>query len=804
MSTEGSRLKRAMRALVRTPAFTVLAVLVVGLGIAVLTTVFSVSDSVLLRPPSGVRAPEEIFAVSVDLVDGQSFNTFPNAAFERFRSSAAPHADVAAYSMVPLGATREEAAVQVWGMLASPNYFRVLGALPELGRFFTADADDRDVAVLSHAAWQREFGGDRRVIGRTLTLNGRPFVVIGVAPPAFTGLTRAVGPEVWIPLRAEPELRPGSTRLSDGRAAWLQVVLRTAPGTASGLLARRLTPVASDLAGEGMLAAGVGSVHLDRADQVTGALRVGLMGLFTILLLAGGCLLLAAVSNVASMLLARASARSRDTAVRLALGISRRRLLSEFFCEGLLLGVAGAVAGVLGAVAAIGVVNGLRAPIDLPLALDARIDLRALAFASLIALAVAATFVLVPARDAWRTDIMGVLRGGCPTASRESMRLRDRFVMIQTATSVLLLAVAGAFAGAAGKALRIDPGFVTRNVVLGSVNLDTRGFSPAAGAALAVRLLQELGETPGVEAAALASSLPFGASTSRTSAAIDGGAADQGASVEFASVSSGYFRAMGTPIVRGREFDGRERAGSPPAAIVNEALAARLWGGADAVGQRVRVGTKAYEVVGVARTSRYHALNERPVPFAYLALAQEPVPMLSMVVRMRGGPAGMLKQLPRIVHHVDPTIPTVDVMTLDRHVALHFLPQRVFAGAAGAFGVVGLVLAAFGIYGLMSTVVGSRTRELGIRMALGQAPGSIRRALLRDTLRLTGRGVVAGSVLACAVIYLARSALLGIGVGELGAVLGAGATLVLAALAGGHLPARRATRIDPRIALESD
>ncbi|MBV9773663.1 MAG: ABC transporter permease, partial [Gemmatimonadetes bacterium] len=630
MNDLGRDIRLACRALARTPGFLVVSVLVVGLGIAVVTTVFSLADSLLFRPVPGIRDPDAVRTVSAVFDDGTKVNTFSNPAYTRLRDASGVFDELAAYTTVAMSVERPGGAERVWGMVASPNYFRVLGTAPRLGRFFAAEPSDANAAVLSHALWRRRFAGDPAVVGRPLTLNGQSFTIIGVAPEEFTGTTRGFGPELWVPLAAQPILKPGTTLLSDPSTSWLQLVgrIRGSPGVEAA--SERLAQVVAHLPESGSVMGRTRRVTLTRADQLNGPLRIGALGLLSVLMLACGCLLLAAVSNVSGMLLARASLRSRDTAIRLALGISRRRLLRQFLLEGLALSLAGALVGMLLSSAAVRVLNRVEAPVDVPLALNLHLDGRVAGFALLIALFLAAAFVLVPTREARRTDVMNILRNGGQTASRESTRLRGRFVMVQTAATLLLLTITGVFSGSIRKGLGTDPGFQVKNVGVGTVSTEIRGLSAPAGQAFRERLLRQVRSLPEVEEASFTSALPLGSTSSRTMVSREGADGGGGPGVDFARVGAGYFRTLRIPLVRGREFQPSDRAGGARVAVVNQALGRLLWGGDDPIGQQLRTGDAVYRVVGVARTGKYHSLSEESQPFLYLPLDQEYAPEVSL------------------------------------------------------------------------------------------------------------------------------------------------------------------------------
>lgn len=796
--------RRALRVVTRAPGFVLVSALVIGLGIATMTTVFSIANTLFFRPLPQVRAPHEVMDVAAVTGDGATFSVFSHPTYLRLQSVRGVFNGLAAYGTVTMGLARDGFARQVWGVAISPNYFQVLGVRAELGRLLGAGEADPRAVVLSHRLWTREFGADRTIPGRRIQLNGQLFTVIGVAPPGFTGTMRGFGPELWIPISKDMGTGGEGRSLDDPSSAWLQVVGRLQSGTRLSVAAEKLTQAAVGGDSDPGLPQ-VRALTLRTAGQLNGTARTGIVGLSTILMLAAGGLLLTAVTNVSGMLLARSSVRSREIAIRLAVGATRPEIFRQFATEGLLLGASGMLAGILISGVLLHWLNRIRPPVDLPLSLDLRLDPVVLGFSCVVGVIVALVFVIIPTREAWRTDVMSVLRNGGQTAARRDTRLRVRFVTIQAVSTVTLLAVAGTFANAVRKGLGVELGLRPENVVVAGLGMDSRGLAADAGHSAQEQILARIRAQPGVTAAALTSSLPLGPAV--THAGVSNAAAEAGARnlpVGLSWVSDGYFRALGITMRRGREFDPADRAGSQLVAIVNETLAKRLWGREDAVGQSLRFDGKSYEVVGVARDGKYGSVAETPQPFVYLSIGQEYVSAITLVAKVERAPGAALSALPRLIQEVEPGIPVTNVMSFRSAIAVSLLPQRLTAFLTAVLGFVGLVLAGVGLYGTISYTVGTRTREIGIRMALGETGRSVLLSVMKDSLRIVGKGVVMGLVLAGIAMSLVERLAFGIGAGELLVLALSGGVMLASAAAASYVPALRATRVDPLLALRAE
>ena len=806
-------LRLALRRLRLSPGFTALAVVMLGLGIGATTTVFTLINTVFLRPPVAVAAPERLVAIYTSDYSGPRFGTSSYPDLEAFRAGTTGAAEIAGYTLAPLSVSTGAERFRTAGELVTRNYFRVLGVMPALGRLF-GGAEEPEAAVLSHALWQGRFGGSADVLGRTIRVAGRSFTVVGVAPPGFTGSTRGVGADVWLTLEASRLLQPGGDPLAGRGHRDLFLLGRLAPGTAMADVTARLAVVAgrlhdayrdnwTDVTGS----ARVVTVVPERDARLFPSIRGPVSAFLAVLMGVAMLVLLVCCANLANLLLARATARRREMAVRLALGGARARLVRQLLVEGLVLALLGGALGVASAGWGVALLGRLQPPVPVPLALDLRIDHRILLFALAATVLVTLASALAPALRATRLDAGAGLRtdASTPAGGGRRIGLRDALVVLQVAVSLVVLSAAGLFLASLRRATRIDPGFATTGVALMPVALEVQGYDEARARAFYGELLRRARALPGVEAASLAQVVPLGFGSLRRGLQVEGYTPAPGEEMEFGvnAVSDDYFRTMGVPLARGRAFEARDGAGAAPVAIVNETFARRFWPGGDAIGRRIVIGDVRREIVGVARDAKYVALGEEPRPYYYLPWAQAFEGDMVLQVRTAGDPRQLLPTLAALARGLDADLP-VEPITIDQHLGLALLPQRLGAIVLGAFGAIAAALAALGLYGVMAYLVTLRTAEIGIRMALGATGAQVRGLVVRRGMWLTGVGLATGLAGAVGAGRLVEAFLFDVR-GSDPVVLGtAVAGFGLVALAASWIPAARAARLDPVRALRSE
>lgn len=806
----------ALRLLRKSPLFTVTAALSLAIGIGANTAIFSVANALLVRPLPGLAAPDRL----VDLgrtTRGEGFDTVSYPYYRSVRERATTLAGIYAYHLEPtpmsLGGRAE--AERVYGTMVSGSYFPTLGTRPVVGRLLR-DEDDvtvggHPVAVISHELWERRFATDPGIVGQSVVLNGRPFTVVGVTPRGFQGTT-LLRSDVWVTLSMLSEAAPRMTprMLTERRIVWLVMGGRLANGVAVPQAQAEMTAIGAalereypdDYQGRGIVVA--------RSALVPG--RISMVAAFLGLLMGiVGLVLLIACVNVAGMMLARAAARRREIAVRLAIGAGRARLIRHLLTESLIVFAAGGVAGVILSRWLTSILLAVLPTLPVPIALDIPTDWRVMGFAIVLCLAAAVLSGLAPALQASKADLVPALKTEGLDAGPSRLRLRNAFVIGQITMSLLLVIVAGLFTRALQHAASIEPGFDQNQVDVVSLDLSIAGLNEDTGAPFVRGLLERVRALPGIASATAAVDLPLdGGRMGLGGLRLPGSSSTDRRDEIFADwnvIDLDYFKTMRIGLVRGRDFSEADTRTSPRVAIVNEALARRAWPGEDPIGRRLIVSnpdeTHEVTVAGVAADAKLISLGGTVEPFIYAPLAQQHMPRLSLLVKTASATSA-IPQVRALLREVNPNLPVSQALPLREVTAIGLVPQRIAVSVAGSLGIVGLVLAAIGIYGVTSYSVSHRTREIGIRVALGADQGRVLRLVLRQGLILTAIGVAIGLGLAALGSSLVESLLFG--VRGLDPVTFAGACLVFAlvTLTASFIPARRAARINPISALRAE
>ncbi|HVF43829.1 MAG TPA: ABC transporter permease, partial [Pyrinomonadaceae bacterium] len=706
------------------------------------------------------------------------------------------------------------------------NYFDVLGVGAAAGRTFVEDEGrtPSPVVVLSHDLWRTRFGSDPSIVGRRISLNGLGFNVVGVAPQSFTGTEAGLARSLWVPLSMEPVLNPRAADaqtgarqpelLRDRNSHWLAVLARLKDGVAREQAAAELEGIARRVAESNGGQVTEETLRRVRLLQMSGGMDPGdreeALPIAGLVMGVVGLVLLIACANIAGLLVARAAVRRRETAIRQALGATRTRLVRQWLTESVLLGVAGGALGLLLALWA----NDLMVSYagGTPIAsLDIRLDYRVLAFTLFVSVATGVVFGLAPALQASRLDIVTALKTEDTLArsgSRRS-RLRAAFVTAQVTLSVVLLVCAGLFIRSLRNAHTIDPGFQVERALTVTVDLGLLRYKEQEGGNFYRELLSRVESQPGVERASLVRFAQLGNSFAQGLVVAEGKSSggEEGIGAGFNVVGPRYFETIGTRLVRGRDFNDADREGAPKVAVVNETLAALLWPGEDALGKRLSFeGARGpfLEVVGVARDGKYRSLGDRPRPYVYTPLFQSYQPRMTLVVRTSGEPTALAGAVRGQLRALDPNLPVAEVRTLEEQFDLSLLPARVAAYTLGGFGLLALALAAIGVYGVVSYSVAQRTREIGVRVALGARAGDVLRLVLGEGLSVVGLGLLLGLLVSFAAARLFSNFLYGVGAADPLTFVFVPALLGAIALAAGYLPARRATKVDPMVALRHE
>jgi putative ABC transport system permease protein len=817
MNSLARDLNYALRSLARSPGFTALVVLILGLGIGANVAIFSVVDAVLFRSlpvanPSGL--------VRVYGID-ETRELFPSSypAYADVRDQARSFSGVAAFTAEPLHfALGSEKAQRLTAGIVTGNYFEVLGVSPEHGRLLTPD-DDRvagghPVAVLSDRLWRRAFSTDPRAVGSAVRINGLPFTVVGVAPRRFTGIDLDESPEIWVPAamvdQALPQLA-SSHPLTGRNLGWLDVVGRLQPGISAAAAREELDAIALRSNATLPKERRRQTVVLPASEAALGEeARATARRISWLLPAAVAAVLSIACADAAGLILVRAERRRREMGIRLALGATRARLARQLLVESALLAGGATVVGLLVAGWMTELMSGA-APegFAIPLSLASTVlDLRVLAFAAAVGLLTGLLFGLAPAVRAGRRDILSALKGAAPPMGRR-LASRDLLAASQLALAAALLVAAAMLARTLSSVMAVKPGFTASGRVVASMDLAQQGYSPAQGRVFYDRLLARLRESGSLRAAAVARSVPVERSGMIVTVDIDGQrtASGEHPMVDLDIASPGFFAALGAPLVAGRDFSAADTASAPAVVIVNEAMARKFWPGRSPVGQRVKdIGPEGVgaEVIGVAPDMRTRNLREPAIPTVYTPLSQFYMPRMSVVGYASGSTAAASRAIEEAVAGLDANLPLFRTRTLEEQVSGTLGDERLLAELSGGFAGLALLIAAAGLYGVLSSAAQARTKEFGIRVALGAGPADIRRMVLGHGTRLALLGLAGGLAVAAVCGRFLSHVLFGVAPLDPLSFAAAAAVLSAAVYAAGAGPARRAVRANPVESLQSE
>lgn len=797
-------LRYGFRGLTRAPGFAVVVILTLALAIGANTTVFTWMDGFVLRPYPAVRESDRLVWVNTRAPNGDEWSVAYPTLLDWGRAAKAVEG-VAGYDMVQVNLRIDGSSERAWGSMATGNYFELLGLSPVQGRLFTP-ADEQaasPVVVLGNSYWQRRFRGDPSVVGKTLTLNGHGFTIVGVLPPRFGGLNVGLVFDLFVPITVQPLLTPGN-QLADRGWQSMEAFARLAPGRTFEQARADLEQVAAEVARvnsrdqEGVLV---------RHMYERGPARA-LLPILGALLGVTALVLLIACANIANVLLARAGARSKEVAIRLALGARRSTVVRQLLAESALLAAAGCTAGVLLAWLGRNSLMAFVPPAPYPIDMNLRINVWIVGFAVGITAVTTVLFGLVPALRASRPDLVPMLKDGVSGLGVSKSVLRSSLVVAQVALSLVALVCAGLFLRALGRAQQVDIGIANpERLLVASTNAYLAGYNDSTGPVMVEQLLQRIRAIPGVTHAVVSTHAPLGfGGNSSQSLSVDGYTPAQGEnmSIQYAYVSAGLFEALGTPVLRGREITDQDQAGSQDVIVVNEAFANRFFKDQDPLGRRILRGGDTAIVIGVVATGKYQVLDEAARPFVYRVLTQTWRPTLELFVRTTGDPTALAEPLRREFASVDANLPFLDPRTMVQQTAVGTITQRIGSRMLGLFGALALILSAIGIYGVMAYTVSLRTRELGIRLALGAARERVVRMVLLYGARLALIGLVLGGVLGYAVASLMRNLLFGVPAGDPLTYIAIAGLLLAVALVASAIPALRAARIDPIQALKAE
>ena len=817
VSSFAADLRYAGRMLRKSPVFTVVVIAVISLGTGAVTTVYSAMNALVFRPLPGVAGGDRLVTMERRTADRQNEIVASLPYLEHLRTRARTVSGVGAWSKVSLTIQAGAEGAPASGFLVTGNYFSLLGVRPAVGRFFLPEEDStpmtHPVIVLSHAFWTKWYGADSSIVGRQVAVNGHPFTVIGVAAREFRGIVGPIVTDAWVPIMMRGAVRPEiRASLADPAHAWLQFFGRLAEGATRESAERELSAITAGLSAEGTEPSRFAAFNTVRLWPMTGLpedASTAVLGFMSLLLGAAALVLLIASVNVASMLSARAIARRRELAVRAALGAGRGRLVRQLLTEILVLFLLGAIGGVGLTFVATNALEHLPIPGDVTVVLELSPDVRVLAFALVVSLITGLVFGLPPALKASRNDITARLRDGAAGSGVRRGLIGNALIVGQLSLALVLLVAAGLFLRALKHGTRVDPGFDSANVATVSLDTQAWGYDEPKARRFFEALRREVAAQPGVTAASYTMHLPLTMHNNGDEIRIDGvvppgGDPNAGIPIWLANVDVDYFEVLRVPLVSGRDFTEADNPQAPRVAVVNETFARRFWPDGSALGRSFRMHDRPVTIVGIARDAKYNNLSESTQPFVYFPIVQYWSPKQTLLVRTAGDPNVLAPAIARAIRTLDPGLPRPALITLRDANSIVLLPQRVAAIVTGALGAAGLLLASVGLYGIIAYSVSRRTREIGIRLALGARGSGVVGMIVREGMRLAVIGVAIGLVLAAAGAQLIAKFLFSVSPFDAVTFAGMSVAFVVVALVASYLPARRAAAADPMAILRAE
>ncbi|MFY9609331.1 MAG: ABC transporter permease [Blastocatellia bacterium] len=832
MDTFWQDLRYGVRTLVKNPGFTGVAVLTLALGLGANTAIFSLTDQILLRLLP-VEKPEELVVLRSpgpkkgrvwSDADGAASLSYPM--YKELRDKNNVFSGLLARFAVPLSVAGEGQTERADGELVSGNYFEVLGVRPALGRVFTQDDDQvpgaGQVIVLSHGYWERHFGADPAILNKTLIVNGQVMTVVGVARAGFDGVQVGQKPDIFIPITMKAQMTPNWDGLNDQKDFWLAIIGRLKPGLSPAQAEEAFAPIYRQILEAELPLLAISSAEmqqrfverrmlLDPGARGRPILQRDVKEPLLVLMGMVGLVLLIACANVANLLMARGAARQREIAIRMAVGAGRWRLVRQFLVESLTLSLIGGAFGLLVASWTIGALVGAIPESIGAVGLSASLDLRLLMFTIALSVLTGLLFGLMPAMKATRLNLESTLReqGSSVSGSLSQVRFRKGLVLSQVVLTTVLLVGAGLFARSLNNLKQLDLGLRPDHLVAFSIAPELNGYTPQRTIALFDQLHQNLAALPGVESVSEAVIAAFTNSNSSSNITVEGYQAGEEEEMDTGQnwIGPGYFSAMGIPLLEGREFGPSDTASSPKVAIINEAMARRFFANRSAIGSRFAFGAGSrirpdIEIVGVVKDSKHSAVRAKVGPFVCLPYSQfKTLGNITFYVKTKQEMGAVAGSLRRELQRLDGNLPMFDMKTVERQIDESLFADKFLTFLSMCFALLAALLASIGLYGVMAYTVTRRTREIGIRMALGASRGIVSWLILREVVVLAVVGLVVGLPAAYGLGRLTESLLFGVKASDPLVFVGAGLLLTAATLLGGYIPARKAASIDPLVAL---
>jgi predicted permease len=830
-------IRYGLRMLWKSRGFTAIAVLSLALGIGANTSIFSFVNAVLLKSPPVVEPARLVYVFGGNRTSPYNVSSYPD--YVDYRDKNDVFSALIASSGITVSLNSNDQADTINGLLVTGNYFDTLGVHARVGRTFLPEEDTtpggHPVALISYGLWQSRFAGDPQITGRQMLLNGQPFTIVGVAPAEFNGAETGRTNDIYVPMAMQALVRPprggysgemNPDLLARRGPRWLDMIGRLKPGVTAVQAQAALSTIAAQLAQAYPDTNQEQIATVSPLSQGDPTQRRTLLSVAGLLLAVVGLVLLIACANVANLLLARAASRRKEISIRLALGASRGRLIRQLLTESVLLSLLGGAGGLLLAIWLVDAMRTYSPPGNFfPVAFDFSLDKSVLGFTLLLSVLTGLIFGIAPALQASKPDLVSALKDetamlpGSHGSVARRFSLRNLLVVAQVALSLVLLISAGLFLRSLQQAQRIDPGFNPEHVLTMPLNINLLRYTKTQGQEFYRQVLERVAALPGVQAATLTRTPPLSGASRQSSVMIAGhdgpdrannSETSGGGSEEIrnnvtlaSSVALNYFQTLSIPLLRGRDFDAHDAAGAPGVVIINETFAKRYFPNQDPLGQHVSLnGVQGpwLEVVGLARDGKYITLGETPAPFLYQPLAQRHESGMTLLVRTSGDPASYATAVRREVQAIERNLPLTNARTMPELLSASLFPARMGAVLLGGFGLLALLLAAVGLYGVMSYSVSRRTREIGIRMALGAQRADVLRLVLRESMTLVAAGMLLGLFAAFAATRLLAGFLYGVSPTDPAAFIGIAVLLAIVALVASLVPARRAAQVDPMVA----
>ncbi|HZS44434.1 MAG TPA: ABC transporter permease [Blastocatellia bacterium] len=802
-------LRYSFRMLIKSPGFTIVAILSLALGIGADTAIFSLVNTTVLRPLP-VQRPEQLVTL-VNISDSRTSTNFSNPNYRDLRDRNNVFSGLIGYHFAPVSMSHDGINEKVWSYVITGNYFDVLGINPALGRLISTEDDKlpggHPVVVISYQCWQDRFGSDRSVINKSIVANGVNYTIIGVAQKGFFGTEIIVSPELYVPNSMEAQVDLGSPWLEKRGSEYLSLQGRLKPGVSVQQAQAALNSIAAALEKEFPDTNQGKRIALTPPGAIAGVMRGPFLSFTGVLMMIVTFALLLACTNIANLLLARATERRKEIAIRLALGAKRADLIRQLLTESTILSAASGLVGLLLAYWLVSLTTGIRLPIDFPLLVNIEIDYRVLVFTLLVSIVTGVIFGLLPALQTTKVDLLPELKDETSVGGYNVSWLKKGMIVTQVALSLVLLVCGGLMLRALQRAQSLDLGYSPQNAAEITFDLRLQGYDNGRSREFQKTILDRVKQLPGVRYAGLADMVPVDLHFPRGSVFIEGQSperTDLAPRAMINRVSPGYFQSIGTRILAGRDFTEQDDDKSQRVAIVNETFARSFWPGQDPIGKRFSQGSSdspMMTVVGLVQDGKYAGLNEDPQPFAARPMFQVFSGPTTIIVRSDSATERLMTTVRKEVLQLDPHLPITSRMLTEK-LSLPLLPTRFAAALLGGFGALALALAAIGIYGVMSYTVSRRTHEIGIRLALGAESSDVLRLVVMQGMMPVIGGVVIGLSAALSLARTMQSILFG-GVSATDPLTytAMALLLMLAALLACYLPARRATRVDPVIAL---